>query len=93
MRLRVRHGLGAIQSGRVRLVTNTATGDRRPRHLHVAIRRPATEWRVPCFASLDTLGAAIAAPRDTFQGEVRTQDEYPHGVQLDERGGVALAAG
>ena len=48
-----------IQSGRVSAVVNTVTGDRRPLRDGFYIRRAATERRIPCFTSLDTLRAAL----------------------------------
>jgi carbamoyl-phosphate synthase large subunit len=65
--------IDVIVSRRVLAVVNTVTGDRRPLVDGFLIRRTATERRVPCFTSLDTLRAAIdGATAHT----VRTVDEY-----------------
>ena len=48
-----------IAAGRVGAVVNTVTGDRRPLRDGFYIRRAATERRIPCFTSLDTLRAAL----------------------------------
>jgi carbamoyl-phosphate synthase large subunit len=70
--------LDVIVSRRVSAVVNTVTGDRRPLVDGFLIRRTATERRVPCFTSLDTLRAALdgAGPRSH---SVRTVDEYRGG--------------
>jgi len=69
--------LDVITSGRVGAVVNTVTGDRRPLRDGFFIRRAATERRIPCFTSLDTLRAALegmkAAGGDT---SVCTVGEY-----------------
>jgi carbamoyl-phosphate synthase large subunit len=65
--------IDVIVSGRVSAVVNTVTGDRRPLRDGFLIRRTATERRVPCFTSLDTLRAAIAG---STAHTVRTVDEY-----------------
>ncbi|GAC1314673.1 MAG: carbamoyl-phosphate synthase large subunit [Chloroflexota bacterium] len=64
-----------IVSGRVRAVVNTVTGERRPLVDGFVIRRTATERRVPCFTSLDTLRAALDGAVAGARG-VRTVDEY-----------------
>ena len=51
--------IDVIVSGRVSAVVNTVTGDRRPLRDGFLIRRTATERRMPCFTSLDTLRAAL----------------------------------
>jgi carbamoyl-phosphate synthase large subunit len=68
--------LDAIVSGRVGAVVNTVTGDRRPLRDGFYIRRAATERRIPCFTSLDTLRAALAAVASCGCQTVRTVDEY-----------------
>jgi carbamoyl-phosphate synthase large subunit len=70
--------LDVIVSRRVSAVVNTVTGDRRPLVDGFLIRRTATERRVPCFTSLDTLRAALdgSGPRSH---SVRTVDEYRGG--------------
>jgi carbamoyl-phosphate synthase large subunit len=50
-----------IQGGAVNAVVNTITGDTAPLRDGFAIRRAATEKRIPCFTSLDTFRAAVAA--------------------------------
>jgi carbamoyl-phosphate synthase large subunit len=65
--------IDVIVSGRVSAVVNTVTGDRRPLRDGFLIRRTATERRVPCFTSLDTLRAAIDG---STAHTVRTVDEY-----------------
>jgi carbamoyl-phosphate synthase large subunit len=67
--------LDVIMSGRVRAVVNTVTGDRRPLRDGFLIRRTATERRIPCFTSLDTLRAALDGST-TNSPTVRTVDEY-----------------
>jgi carbamoyl-phosphate synthase large subunit len=72
--------LDVIQSGRVTMVVNTVTGDRRPLRDGFLIRRMAVERRIPCFTSLDTLRAAIDASRPRLGGpQVRTVQEYRAG--------------
>jgi carbamoyl-phosphate synthase large subunit len=63
-----------IQSGRVSAVVNTITGDRRPLRDGFYIRRAATERRMPCFTSLDTLSAALED--HAGHPRVMTVDEY-----------------
>jgi carbamoyl-phosphate synthase large subunit len=65
-----------IQSGRARVVVNTVTGDRRPLRDGFAIRRAATEQRIPCFTSLDTLRAALTSLDQSIPPRVLTVDEY-----------------
>lgn len=50
-----------IQDGSVHGVVNTITGDRAPLRDGFDIRRSATEKRIPCFTSLDTIRAAVEA--------------------------------
>jgi carbamoyl-phosphate synthase large subunit len=68
--------LDVIVSGRVSAVVNTVTGDRRPLVDGFLIRRTATERRVPCFTSLDTLRAALDAATSSGTRSVHTIDEY-----------------
>jgi carbamoyl-phosphate synthase large subunit len=68
--------LDAIVSGRVGAVVNTVTGERRPLVDGFYIRRAATERRIPCFTSLDTLRAAIDGIALSETQTVRTVDEY-----------------
>jgi carbamoyl-phosphate synthase large subunit len=68
--------LDAIVSRRVSAVVNTVTGDSRPMRDGFLIRRTATERRVPCFTSLDTLRAALDASALGRGQTVRTVEEY-----------------
>jgi carbamoyl-phosphate synthase large subunit len=75
--------LDVIQSGRVKIVVNTVTGDRRPLRDGFLIRRTATERRIPCFTSLDTLRAAVDGVRPADgSAHVRTVSEYRAGLPL-----------
>jgi carbamoyl-phosphate synthase large subunit len=67
--------IDVIVSGRVSAVVNTVTGDRRPLRDGFLIRRTATERRVACFTSLDTLRAALESSTSASRS-VRTVDEY-----------------
>jgi carbamoyl-phosphate synthase large subunit len=81
--------LDVLVSGRVSAVVNTVTGDRRPLMDGFLIRRTATERRIPCFTSLDTLRAALdgsATPART----VRTVDEYRQGANTAPRARALL---
>ena len=66
----------ALVSGRVGALVNTVTGDRRPLRDGFLIRRTATERRIPCFTSLDTLRAALDGLASAGSRTVRTVDEY-----------------
>ncbi len=68
--------LDVIVSGRVSAVINTVTGDRRPLRDGFLIRRTATERRIPCFTSIDTLRAALDGSATARSATVRTVDEY-----------------
>jgi carbamoyl-phosphate synthase large subunit len=68
--------LDAIVSGQVGAVVNTVTGDRRPLLDGFYIRRAATERRIPCFTSLDTLRAALDGLDSPGAHSVHTVDEY-----------------
>ena len=48
-----------IEDGTVQAVVNSVTGDREVLQDGFAIRRAATEARIPCFTSLDTARAAV----------------------------------
>jgi len=50
-----------IRDGTVDGVINTITGGRIPLRDGFQIRRAAAEKRIPCFTSLDTAQAAVAA--------------------------------
>jgi carbamoyl-phosphate synthase large subunit len=67
--------IDVIVTGRVSAVVNTVTGDRRPLRDGFLIRRTATERRVACFTSLDTLRAALDSSTSPSR-RVRTVDEY-----------------
>jgi carbamoyl-phosphate synthase large subunit len=69
------NALDVIRSGRVSAVVNTVTGDRRPLRDGFLIRRAATERRIPCFTSLDTLRAALEG-RALGTARVMTVDDY-----------------
>jgi carbamoyl-phosphate synthase large subunit len=68
--------LDVIESGRVRAVVNTVTGERRPMLDGFLIRRTAVERRIPCFTSLDTLRAALDGLAHDRTHDVRTVTEY-----------------
>jgi carbamoyl-phosphate synthase large subunit len=68
--------IDVIVSGRVSAVVNTVTGDRRPLRDGFLIRRTATERRIPCFTSVDTLRAALDGTASARSQTVRTVDEY-----------------
>ena len=68
--------IDAIASGRVGAVVNTVTGDRRPLRDGFYIRRAATERRIPCFTSLDTLRAALDGLSSSESKTVLTVSEY-----------------
>jgi carbamoyl-phosphate synthase large subunit len=72
--------LDVIHSGRVAMVVNTVTGDRRPLRDGFLIRRASVERRMPCFTSLDTLRAALDGSRARAGvPQVRTVAEYRGG--------------
>jgi carbamoyl-phosphate synthase large subunit len=68
--------LDVIVARRVSAVVNTVTGDRRPLRDGFLIRRSASERRMPCFTSLDTLRAALDGSAAERNLSVRTVDEY-----------------
>jgi carbamoyl-phosphate synthase large subunit len=53
--------LDVIRDGTVNVVLNTPTGGRVPLRDGFEIRRAATERRIPCFTSIDTIRAAVDA--------------------------------
>jgi carbamoyl-phosphate synthase large subunit len=76
--------IDVIVSRRAGAVVNTVTGDRRPLRDGFYIRRAATERRVPCYTSIDTLRAAIdGLGYQTVSAHpgVRTVDEYRVGAR------------
>jgi carbamoyl-phosphate synthase large subunit len=79
--------IDVIVSKRVSAVVNTVTGDRRPLRDGFLIRRTATERRVPCFTSIDTLRAALDGSASARSQTVRTVDEYRSGAR-DQGPGV-----
>jgi carbamoyl-phosphate synthase large subunit len=50
-----------IQERKVDAVVNTTTGERTPLKDGFEIRRAASERRIPCFTSLDTIKVAVEA--------------------------------
>ena len=60
------------------------TGDRRPLRDGFLIRRTATERRIPCFTSLDTLRAALDGLGPRLQ-RVKTVPEYRAGDAVSRR--------
>ena len=68
--------IDVMVSRRVSAVVNTVTGDRRPLRDGFLIRRTATERRIPCFTSLDTLQRRAGRDADAGRHAVRTVDEY-----------------
>jgi carbamoyl-phosphate synthase large subunit len=68
--------IDAIVGGRVGALVNTVTGERRPLRDGFLIRRTATERRIPCFTSLDTLRAALDGLSSSGSQGVCTLDEY-----------------
>jgi carbamoyl-phosphate synthase large subunit len=73
--------IDVIVSGRASAVVNTVTGDRRPLRDGFLIRRTATERRIACFTSIDTLKAALDGSASARTQTVRTVDEYRRGTQ------------
>ena len=57
-----------IEDGTAQAVVNTVTGDREVLQDGFAIRRAATEARIPCFTSLDTARAAVESMSGTGKG-------------------------
>jgi carbamoyl-phosphate synthase large subunit len=53
--------LDVIRDGTVNVVLNTPTGGRVPMRDGFEIRRAATERRIPCFTSIDTVRVAVDA--------------------------------
>ena len=70
-----------IEDGTVQAVVNTVTGDREVLQDGFAIRRAATEARIPCFTSLDTARAAIESMAGAGSGySVKPLPAYRDGV-------------
>jgi len=72
-----------IHAGRVGLVVNTISKDKRIEQEGALIRRATVERSVPCLTSLDTAKALLLALAAKQAGEpmgVRTVDEYLSGV-------------
>ena len=57
-----------IEDGTAQAVVNTVTGDREVLQDGFAIRRAATEARIPCFTSLDTARAAVESMSGSGKG-------------------------
>jgi len=71
-----------ISNGSVNGVINTITGGRVSLQDGFEIRRTATERRIPCFTSLDTVQVALKAlTSDYHVYNVRTVSEYLNGVK------------
>ncbi|MEK7217142.1 MAG: carbamoyl-phosphate synthase large subunit, partial [Chloroflexota bacterium] len=72
-----------IRGREVRAVVNTITGRRSPLRDGFEIRRAATEARIPCFTSLDTVRAAL---HSLAHGDYRVQPlhDYLAGVDRPE---------
>jgi carbamoyl-phosphate synthase large subunit len=71
--------LELIHGGRVDVIVNTISKDKRIEREGAQIRRSSVERGVPCLTSLDTARAlliALRARRDGHAMEVRTVDEY-----------------
>jgi carbamoyl-phosphate synthase large subunit len=71
--------LELIHGGRVDVIVNTISKDKRIEREGAQIRRASVERGVPCLTSLDTARAlliALRARRDGDVMEVRTVDEY-----------------
>ncbi|MDP2744780.1 MAG: carbamoyl-phosphate synthase large subunit, partial [Dehalococcoidia bacterium] len=69
--------LDVISSGKVNGVVNTVTGGRIPLRDGFEIRRVATEKRVPCFTSLDTVRAVLQALSNGKQDyNIKPMSEY-----------------
>src|SRR5579859_1831759 len=81
--------IDVMVSGRVSAVVNTVTGDSRPLRDGFLIRRTATERRIPCFTSIDTLKAALDGSASERTHTVRTVDEYRTGALFGR--GIAAA--
>jgi carbamoyl-phosphate synthase large subunit len=70
-----------IYSGKVGLLINTISKDKRIEREGAQIRRASVERGVPCLTSLDTARALLLALKSYRNGEtlgVRTVDEYLH---------------
>jgi carbamoyl-phosphate synthase large subunit len=71
------------QTGRIGLVINTISKDKRIEQEGAQIRRATVERSVPCLTSLDTARALLLAMQAYRQGksfEVHTVDEYLNGI-------------
>jgi len=71
--------LDLVHSGRVDVLINTISKDKRIEREGAQIRRASVERNVPCLTSLDTARALLLALRARRAGEemeVRTVDEY-----------------
>jgi len=71
-----------IRDGTVKAVINTVEGGRAAAQRDgFHIRRSATEMRIPCFTSIDTVRAAIQALAHPDSYEVRPLIEYRDGIR------------
>jgi carbamoyl-phosphate synthase large subunit len=76
--------LDLIHGGKVSLLINTISKDKRIEREGAQIRRASVERGIPCLTSLDTARALVLALRSYREGgsealSVRTVDEYLHG--------------
>jgi carbamoyl-phosphate synthase large subunit len=68
-----------LRTGKVHLLINTISKDRKPEREGARIRRASVEHNVPCLTSLDTARALLVALSSRREGEafqVRSIDEY-----------------
>ena len=73
-----------IEDGTVQAVVNTVTGDREVLQDGFAIRRAATESRIPCFTSLDTARAAVESMVGSgAEYSIKPLPEYRNGTDDD----------
>ncbi|MGQ9524403.1 MAG: carbamoyl-phosphate synthase large subunit [Armatimonadota bacterium] len=73
------HILELVRSGKVDLLVNTASRDRRSERQASTIRRASVEYGVPCLTSLDTARALLHALKHRKHGDrptCMTIDEY-----------------
>ncbi len=70
--------LRLIREGQIQFVINTPTKGKEPGRLGFIIRRTASEFRVPCFTSLDTAAAVLQILDFLGRGE------KPSPVSMDE---------
>jgi carbamoyl-phosphate synthase large subunit len=71
-----------IQEGKVHLLINTVSRDKRSEREAALLRRAAVENGVPCLTSLDTAAALLEALETRVEG--RERDSRPHCLTIDE---------